>query len=431
MRFSKRGSLLAGGSGIETLMVDLGHALAASGPSPHMLGGGNPAHIPAMEDVWKRRMLEIVNDPATLRRTLAIYDPPRGNPDCIAALAELLREEYGWPVGPENIAVTPGGQTAFFFLFNLFGGVQSDGSPGKILFPLMPEYIGYANQALEEGMFESRRPRIEHTAVHRFKYHMDFERLIPGDEVRAICVSRPTNPSGNLVSDAELDRLAALAAASDIPLIIDNAYGWPFPGIVFGEATPLWTPQTIHVMSLSKFGLPGTRTAFVVAAPEVAAAVSSMTAVSGLANGNFGQTIATPLILSREILHLGREVIRPYYLRKRNSALEAIAEFFPTDVAYATHESEGAMFLWLWIPDSPRSSRELYEALKARGVLVVPGEYFFFGMPEDGWKHRHECLRLSFAMADDDVRAGLRIIGEEIAGGAALGPSDAERACLH
>ena len=415
MNFSARGQLLAGGSGIEQLMDDLGHALAASGPSMHMLGGGNPAHIPAMEEVWRRRMEEIIGDPPTLRRTLSIYDPPRGNPDCIRWLAELLREEYGWPVGPENIAVTPGGQTAFFLLFNLFGGKRPDGEQGKILFPLMPEYIGYANQALEGGVFQSLRPLIKKTGPHTFKYHIDFENLDPSPETGAICVSRPTNPSGNLISDSELSRLADLAAERKVPLLIDNAYGWPFPGIVFDQGRPLWTDSTVHVMSLSKFGLPGTRTAFVVGPPEIASAIASMTAVTGLANGNFGQAIAGPLIKNREVMTLSREVIKPYYLKKRNAALSAVGEFFPDDLPYALHESEGAMFLWIWVENSRRSSREIYEALKNRGVLVVPGEYFFFGLPEDGWKHRQECLRISFAMPDAEVRAGLKIIAEEIA----------------
>ena len=415
MTFSALGNRLAGGSGIENLMHDLGHALAATGsPAPHMLGGGNPAHIPAMETVWAGRMREILSDPATLRRTLAIYDPPRGNPACIESLAELLKRELGWPVGPENIAVTPGGQTAFFFLFNLFGGLGADGAPGRLLFPLMPEYIGYANQALEPNSFAALRPRIEATGRHRFKYHIDFANLNPGPDIRALCVSRPTNPSGNLLSDSELSRLEAIAAARDIPLIIDNAYGWPFPGIVFGEAGTLWTDHTIHVMSLSKFGLPGTRTAFVVAPPKIASAISSMTAVTGLANGNFGQAIAGPLIANGEITRLSKEVVLPYYLAKRNNAIAAIEEFFPDDSSYSLHESEGAMFLWLWLENSRRSSREIYDRLKARGVLVVPGEYFFFGLPDDGWPHRHECLRISFAMPDEEVRAGLKIIASEV-----------------
>jgi valine--pyruvate aminotransferase len=333
----------------------------------------------------------------------------------LESLADLLRKEFGWPVGPENIAVTPGGQTAFYFLFNLFGGHRADGTPGRILFPLMPEYIGYANQALEPGMFAGVQPGISRTSPHRFKYHVDFKNLDPGVDIAAMCVSRPTNPSGNLISDAELRHLADIAAQREIPLIIDNAYGWPFPGIVFGEAKPLWTGQTVHVMSLSKFGLPGTRTAFVVGPPEVAAAVSSMMAVTGLANGNFGQAIAGPLIASGEIVRLSGEIIRPFYLRKRDAALEAIAEFFPVDAPYALHESEGALFLWLWLDGAKKTSRELYEILKKRGVLVVPGDYFFFGLPDEDWRHRRECLRISFAMSDADVRAGLKIIGEEVA----------------
>jgi len=415
MKFSAFGQRAAAGSGIENLMDDLGKALSGSGPAPLMLGGGNPAHIPEMEAVWKKRMREILEDSATLRRTLAIYDPPRGNAAVISALADLLRSELGWPVGPENIAVTPGGQTAFHFLFNLFGGIRPDGSQGQILFPLMPEYIGYANQGLEPGMFTSHRPGITRTVPHRFKYHVDFSNLNPGSEIAAMCVSRPTNPSGNLISDSELAQLERLAADRHIPLIIDNAYGWPFPGIVFGEAAPLWTPHTIHVMSLSKLGLPGTRTAFVIAPPEVAGAISSMMAVTGLANGNFGQAIAGPLFASGEITRLSREVIQPYYRRKRDAALEAVAEFFPAEAPYALHESEGALFLWLWLENSRKTSRELYLRLKERGVLVVPGEYFFFGDSDESWRHRHECLRISFAMEDRVVREGLRIIGSEIA----------------
>ncbi|MEI6376126.1 MAG: valine--pyruvate transaminase [bacterium] len=429
MRFSELGTRLSGHSGINDLMADLGQALGSSSDhAPLMLGGGNPAHIPAMERVWEKRMKEIISDPLVLRRTLAIYDPPRGNPECLKALAELLRSEFGWPVGPKNIAVTPGGRTAFFLLFNLFAGGTSDSRAnggadserGRILFPLMPEYIGYADQALTPDSFTALKPTIEITGPHQFKYRIDFDhldRLSHDPSLRALCVSRPTNPSGNVITDDEMNHLAEFAARHDLPLIVDNAYGWPFPGILFDEVTPLWTDQTIHVMSLSKFGLPGTRTAFVVGPPAVAAAIASMTAITGLANGNFGQAIAGPLIQSGEITRLSKEVIRPYYLAKREKALAAVDEYFPDEAPYYVHECGGAMFLWLWIKDSKRTSREIYEALKKRGVLVVPGEYFFFGLEEQEWPHRHECLRISFAMDDEEVREGIRIIANELFGG--------------
>ena len=56
---------------------------------------------------------------------------------------------------------------------------------------------------------------------------------------------------------------------------------------------------------------------------------------------------------------------------------------------------------------------ELYQRLKKRGVLVVPGEYFFFGDHPD-WPHRTECIRVSYAMDQSTVRDGLEIIADEI-----------------
>ena len=79
------------------------------------------------------------------------------------------------------------------------------------------------------------------------------------EEVGLICVSRPTNPTGNVITDDELMQLDALAQQHDVPLLIDNAYGVPFPGIIFSEVRPLWNPNIILCMSLSKLGLPGAR----------------------------------------------------------------------------------------------------------------------------------------------------------------------------
>ncbi|NKB41761.1 MAG: aminotransferase class I/II-fold pyridoxal phosphate-dependent enzyme, partial [Ilumatobacter sp.] len=170
---------------------------------------------------------------------------------------------FAWDIQAENIAVTGGGQTAFFLLFNLLAGPQQDGSHKKILFPLAPEYIGYANQGLAPELFVAVPPLVEYGDDGFFKYKIDFDRLQIDDSIAALCVSRPTNPTGNVLTDTEVARLAELADTNGIPLIIDNAYGLPFPNIIFQEVRPVWTPNTIVTMSLSKLGLPGTRTAFV------------------------------------------------------------------------------------------------------------------------------------------------------------------------
>ena len=410
------GERLASGSGIEELMDDLGHAMAGAHGPVRMLGGGNPAHIPEMQAIWRNRMAAILADPPAFDRMMTNYDPPIGNARFIAALANLLRQEFGWNVGPENIAITAGGQTAFFFLFNLLAGEFRDGRRKTILLPLVPEYIGYMNQGLAPGLLRAVQPRIEFLSGHRFKYHVDFDQLAVSEDVAALCVSRPTNPSGNVLTNNEVHRLAAVARAAGVPLIIDNAYGVPFPGILFRKADPIWDENIILTLSLSKLGLPNTRTGIVVARPEIIRAVASMTAIVGLANCSIGQAIVLPLVKSGEILRLARDVVRPFYERKSHLAQEWIAQFFDDGLDYHVHVSEGALFLWLWFRGMKISAETLYSRLKERGVLIVPGHYFGVGAAED-WRHGHECIRLSFAMDETSVREGIAILAQEVAKG--------------
>jgi len=412
--FSEFGQNLGCGSGIGELMEDLGNALASGSPDLKMLGGGQPAQIPEMNAVWRRRLDELLEEPGGMTRALTAYDPPGGNPAFLEAVATLFREEFGWEISPENVAVTCGGQTAFYFLFNLLAGQMPDGSRRKILLPLVPEYIGYANQGVSGDLFKAITPLIEKTGEHEFKYRVDFDQLSVTPDIAAICASRPTNPTGNVLTDGEVARLSSLAKENGIPLIIDNAYGHPFPGIIFSETQPFWEPHVILTLSLSKIGLPGTRTGIVIGPPEIIRALGSMSAIAGLSNPNIGQQIALPLIESGEILRLSSEVVRPFYHAKCQLARRAAEEAFGNDIEWFMHLSEGALFLWLWFPGLPISCMELYERLKLREVLVIPGHYFFFGHDDESWKHRHECIRVSYAMDEAIVREGLRIIAEEV-----------------
>ncbi len=395
-------------------MDDLGHALASGGPDLKMLGGGQPARIPEMNAVWRQRLEELMTEPGGLDRALTSYDPPRGNPYFLQAIAQLFRDTFGWEIGSENVAVTSGGQTAFYFLFNLLAGQMPDGSHRKILLPLVPEYIGYANQGVSGDLFRAVTPLIEKTGAHEFKYRVDFDRLEVTPDIAAICASRPTNPTGNVLTDDEVARLSAIAKQHGIPLIIDNAYGAPFPGIIFAEATPFWESHAVLSFSLSKLGLPGTRTGIVIGPPEIIRALGSMSAIAGLSNPNIGQQITLPLIQSGEILRLSREVVRPFYEGKCQLARQAAIEAFGDDIEWFMHRSEGALFLWLWFPGLPITSQELYQRLKARKVLVIPGQHFFFGHDDPDWPHRHECIRVSYAMDEAVVRDGLSIIAEEV-----------------
>ena len=402
-RFTRR-------TGILELMADLGSAVEASGPI-HMLGGGNPALIPEVNALWRRRMEEILANGDEYERMIAAYDSPNGRLAFRKAVAEFLRREQGWDVTSDNIAITNGSQTAFFLLFNALAGSSETGLR-KILFPVIPEYIGYADQMLQDNCFVGRKPTIEDLGGNRFKYHVDFGALDVPEDAAAICISRPTNPTGNVITDGEIAGLDELARARGIPLLIDNAYGVPFPSMIYTDATPMWNENIVLAMSLSKIGLPSVRTGIIVARPELINAISGANAILSLANGSFGQVLLQPFFESGEVIRLSREVIEPFYREKSQKAQEWIDELFGGRVDYSIHSSEGALFLWVWFKSLKGTTEELYRRLKERNTIVVPGRYFFFGLA-DRWDHEDECVRLNFAMPDEEVYEGLRIIAEE------------------
>ena len=410
MNISEFGRKMTCGAGILSLMDDLGQAMAAG--DTIMMGGGNPGHIPALQELMAARLRRIADDSDLLRRMIGIYDPPSGEREFVQSMAALLRREYGWQVGPEHICLTNGSQSGFFSLFNLFAGRFGDGTCKKIRLPMAPEYIGYADLGLTDDFFVATRPTIDLLDDHLFKYRVNFADMNIGEETGAICISRPTNPTGNVITDGEVAELDRLARRHDVPLILDNAYGLPFPGIIYTEAQPFWNENTVVCLSLSKLGLPAARTGIVVARPEIIRALTAMNAVINLAPGSFGAMLAMDMVASGDILNFGQQVVRPFYQAKAAKAVAGFREALK-GVPYRIHKPEGAMFLWLWFEGLPVSSLELYDRLKARGGLGASGHYFFPGL-QGGWQHSRECLRVTYSQDDDQVAQGIRLIGDEV-----------------
>ena len=413
MKFSDFGKRFAGEIGIGELMDDLGDALV-SDPAPLMLGGGNPAHVPEVQALFRSRMEDILSSAGEFERVIGNYDTPQGARAFVGALADLFRAEFGWKIGPENIALTNGSQNAFFSLFNLFAGRFNGGQLKQVLLPLAPEYIGYSEVGLESDFFRANRPEIELLNDRLFKYRVDFERLKMDNSIGAVCFSRPTNPTGNVVTDEEVSRLRQLANSQGVPLIIDNAYGTPFPNIIFSEAHPVWDENIVLCLSLSKFGLPTLRTGIVIAKEETIRVVSRMTSVLSLAPGSLGPALALDLVKSGEITRVSNDVIKPFYQHKSARAVAQLRREISDEIPMRIHKPEGALFLWLWFEGLPITSLELYQRLKKKGVLVVSGHYFFPGMEQDDWAHKEQCIRVTYAQDDEVVKRGISLIAEEI-----------------
>jgi len=434
MKFSKFGQKFTQPTGISQLMDDLGDALKSDQPV-NMLGGGNPARIEAVNELFLQTYQALGNDGSfredinsTATSSMANHSNPQGDAAFIDALVGFFNRHYDWNLTSENIALTNGSQNAFFYLFNLFGGAftdeQNESVDKSILLPLTPEYIGYSDVHVEGQHFTAVLPHIDEVTHDGeegfFKYRVDFDALenlpaLKEGRIGAICGSRPTNPTGNVLTDEEMAHLAEIAKRYDVPLIIDNAYGMPFPNIIYSDVTLNWDDNTILCFSLSKIGLPGVRTGIIVAAPEVIAAVSAMNAVVNLSPTRFGASIATPLVENNAIKDLSDNDIKPFYQQQAKTAVTLLKKELG-DYPLVIHKPEGAIFLWLWFKDLPISTSELYETLKEKGTLIVPSEYFFPGVDISDYKHAHECIRMSIAADEQTLIDGIAVIGEVVRG---------------
>ena len=408
MKLSDFGQRFDSYSGITHLMDDLAEGLAQ--PGTIMLGGGNPATIPEAMDIFDR-VLGQLDASGALLQSLANYDAPQGKTAFLETLADFFRQQYGWNITRDNIALTHGSQSSFFILFNSFAG-RSQGRYRKVLIPLVPEYIGYCDVGTDPELLTSQQARIQQLDDGFFKYQVDFDNLEVDDSVGLICVSRPTKPSGNLLTDAECEQLDRIAQARDVPLLIDNAYGTPFPNITFADVNPLWNDNCIVCMSLSKLGLPGARTGIVIANEDVIRYFSNMTAITSLAPSGTGAQIMGQLIREQALLPLCNDIIRPFYKARAELAVGLLREAID-DARLHIHKPEGSIFLWLWFEDLNIDTSELYQRLKRAGLLVVPGKYFFPGQVEPG-EHAESCVRMNYVQSEADLARGIEILAREL-----------------
>ena len=406
MNFSDFGERFGKYSAITHLMDDLSEGLSRE--DMIMLGGGNPAAIPEVIDAFKDAAQSLL-DNGQLMQAFTNYDASQGKLAFLESLADYFNRQYQWNITRDNIALTHGSQAAFFSLFNSFAGRK--GKQHKhVLLPITPEYIGYADLGIEEGLFVSQNPIIEQLPDQMFKYHIDFENLQVSANTGLICVSRPTNPSGNVLTDEECAHLNQLAQKNSIPLLVDNAYGTPFPHIIFSEVTPFWNDNTIVCLSLSKLGLPGVRTGIVVANQEVIKQISNMTAITSLAPGGAGPAIVNELLQKRQLTALCDDVIRPFYQERCEWAVRTLKQVINDDRLHI-HLPEGAIFLWLWFEGLSISTSELYEQLKQAGLLIVPGKYFFPGQHPVS-EHAESCIRMNYVQSEDEMMRGIEILSK-------------------
>jgi valine--pyruvate aminotransferase len=407
---TKIGAQMSNLTGVRAIMKDIIETLrAGAGRQFINLSAGNPLILPEVEQLWRDCTVDLLNS-SEYGEVVCRYGSSQGYAPFIEAVVSDFNQRYGLSLTDRNILVTPGSQTLYFYAANAFGGYteSSPTSLKQVVLPLSPDYTGYGGVALSPESLIAYKPTLDiDAAAHRFKYRPDFSQLSIDESTGCVIFSRPCNPTGNVLTDEEVNKIAALAAPYDIPVFIDSAYAPPFPALNFTEMTPVFGENIIHCMSLSKAGLPGERIGIAIGDEKVIQVLECFQTNMCIHPSRYGQAIASRAINSGKLAHISETVIRSFYQNKFTVLESTLDAAMPKDLPWLLHRGEGAIFAWLWFQDLPMTDWELYQLLKQVGVIVVPGSSFFPGLREE-WEHKHQCLRISLTGSDEEIAIAMQ-----------------------
>ena len=326
------------------------------------------------------------------------YPPGHGTPELVAAVIEHQRACYGLELEPAQVVVTTGATEA------IAGAMLGLVDPGDEVVVLEPYYDSYVAMIQIAGGV--RRPVT--LRAPDFRLDLDSMAAAIGERTRLILLNTPHNPTGSVLTRAELEGVARLAIEHDLVVVTDEVY----EHLVFDgrEHVPIATlpgmaERTLSISSSGKtFSLTGWKIGWATGPAELVAAVEGAKNWLSFASG-------APL--QPAIAHaLTHELGFPRALRadlegKRDLLCEGLGKL---DVNVRV--PEGTYFVTtdvrrLGWPDG----RAFCLALPERaGVVAIPSQGFY----DDKEEGRH-LVRWAFCKTEDVIREGLaRLAGADL-----------------
>jgi len=314
------------------------------------------------------------------------YMPNLGYPE----LRERAALECGLPgLGGDCVAITAGASGALTVALRAFA---DPGTEALAISPVFPEYGLYCRAAGVRLVPVPSRPdfSLDLAAV---------ERALTG-RTRVLFLNTPNNPTGRVLSEAELAGLAGLLdrhvrrSGRQIVILADEVYRkLVYPG---KSATTVLShyPATAVARSFSKdLGLAGERIGYLALHPELAAGDAMAGVKLAQRAGGFVNASAT---MQRMLALLDSwEVDTSEHLRRRDQVVErcrsAGLEVTPPDAG---------LYLFLRVP-APDPD-DFVAGLNRRGVFVAPGRGF--GVPDH--------VRVCFAAPIEAVERAIEVMGE-------------------
>jgi valine--pyruvate aminotransferase len=410
MAFSRVGSKMSGLSGLREIMDDIATSTAGTNPAEWInLSIGNPAPIPEVIATWRQLTEEAVAE--CFADASCRYGPTRGTPELVGAVTEYFNERYGWDIGQNNIIIGPGSQMLLFIAAALYAGPGPSGTT-RITLPITPDYTGYQGLCMNPGGITGVRSLRHEIGDRQFFYGFNFPALERRSDIGVILLSNPSNPTGRSMDADELESITNIAEQRRVPLLIDQAYGEPFPRIGNTLTPPTFHQNVINFFSLSKAGLPGERIGIGIGPEPYITPMVSFLANSSLHASRLAQIAIAKGLRSGALDAVVATAIHPFYASRRNLAEQLLLASIPSSIDWRFHTCPSGMFCWVWINEQWFDDLDLYRRLKQRHVFISPGRHFFVDRPGQPDEHATRCFRISVTVDADILEEGIKQIAQ-------------------
>jgi histidinol-phosphate aminotransferase len=259
------------------------------------------------------------------------------DPDCEALVLALARH---WQTTPEHIAVSNGSDELILLCALALGdpsrpGTISGGTFRGHRFALEVSHRGYREVPLVDGRIDAE----------------SFARAIPEAGIAFVCT--PHNPSGTVLAQEEFDLIVAAAAASGVPLVVDEAY-MEFAPKATASAVCLSAPglRVVALRTFSKaYGLAGVRVGYAIGSRLEIAALRAAQRVLPFRVNRLGQAAALAALEDAGCI----ERVRAETARRRQWFTQALRE-----AGFRVHES-ATNFVTVAVEDPVELTRTLRE----------------------------------------------------------------------
>lgn len=189
------------------------------------------------------------------------YTPTGGRKPLREAIAAQHQLRYGQPVGPDNVIMLSGAQNALFVASLCLG------AEGDEIIALDPMYATYPTTVEVGG---ATLVRAGSCAPESFRPDLDKLAAAVSSRTRALLFSTPSNPSGVILNEQELDFIGELARRHDLWIIADQVYAGLAPGGRVPSLARRLPDQVVTICSLSKsHAMPGWRVGWMIGPTEL------------------------------------------------------------------------------------------------------------------------------------------------------------------